>query len=228
MSEDNQETNQNIVSGRVISVQVGLPQKLKTAQNRTWESAIAKAPVEGAVYLGEENFDGDYQANRKYHGGPDKAVCAYSAEHFPVWNARFDLSLPGGAFGENLTLLDLTEDTICVGDTLCIGSVILQISQPRMPCANVAKRWNQPDLPQAMMDTGYTGFYCRVLQKGELQAGQTVSVTHRIYPEWSVARTNQTLYGDAASKEEIAALRDLPLLTGEWKRALGRKLQKTD
>ena len=225
MSDNNAQT-QALQTGRIESLQVGLPEKLRTAQNRTWESAIAKKPVQGAVSLGEENFAGDYQANRKYHGGPDKAVCAYSCEHFPVWNARFELTLPGGAFGENLTVADLTEDKICVGDVLAIGTAILQISQPRMPCASVAKRWNRPDLPQAMMDTGFTGFYCRVLRTGDIEAGQVVAITERIYPEWSVARANRTLYGNEASRDEIAALRDLPLLTGEWKRALGRKLHK--
>ncbi len=213
-------------SGRVVSIQVGLPQKLKTAQNRVWESAIAKQAVDGPVALGKENFAGDYQANRKYHGGPDKAVCAYSVEHFAVWNERFTLDLPGGAFGENLTLSGLTEDLVCVGDALQIGTTILQISQPRMPCANVAKRWNVQKLPQAMMDTGFTGFYCRVLSEGQIAPDDTVTVTERIYPDWSVMRANQVLYGDTASPDEVTALRDLPLLTGEWKRALGRKLQK--
>lgn len=219
-------SEQTLPKGCVLGVQVGLPQKLKTEQNKVWESAIAKQSVQGPVALVGENFAGDYQANRKYHGGPDKAVCVYSGEHFAQWNQQFGITLPNGAFGENLTVEGLTEDVVCVGDVLLLGTIRLQISQPRMPCANIAKRWNAPKLPQAMMDIGYTGFYCRVLGEGHVEAGDTVSAVERIYPEWTIARANHTLYDDAALTDEIAELHDLPLLTGEWKRALSRKLQK--
>lgn len=200
---------------------------MKTAEGRDWRSAIVKTAVTGPVALGAENVAGDEQSNRKYHGGPDKAVCAYASEWLPLWNKEFGIDLPGGAFGENITLQDLTENELCVGDTLIVGSeIVLQISQPRQPCANVSKRWAIPALPRRMEETGYTGFYCRVLRTGILEAGQTVAVTDRPYPEWTLLRANQIMYAASPNAADIAVLRELPHLSAEWKRILGRKLSK--
>ena len=213
--------------GRIVSLQVGLPRAVPL-KGRMWESAIVKTPVEGKVALGKENLSGDYQANRKYHGGPDKAICAYASEWFPFWKSEFDLDLSGGAFGENLTLEGLPESSLCVGDTLTVGDVLLQISQPRQPCANVSKRWSVSALPRRMEETGYTGFYCRVLQKGELAAGQIVQVTERPHPGWLLSRANEVMYAHEPDAAAITALRELPLLSAEWKRILGRKGNRDD
>ena len=216
-----------IITGKLLSVQVGRPQKMQTAQGKVWESAIAKAPVIGPVMVESENITGDRQANRKYHGGPEKAVCGYSAEHYPFWQTEFGLEMPFGAFGENITVSHLTDDVLCLGDVLSVGDVRLQVSQPRMPCANVAKRWNQQRLPERMMATGFTGFYCRVLQTGTIEAGAAITVAERPLPQWTMLRMNRALYDDAATPEEMEALRSVATLTGEWKRALGRKLSKS-
>jgi len=212
--------------GRIVSLQVGMPRRLTTATGRAWESAIVKEKVLGSVALGEENLAGDYQANRKYHGGPDKAICAYSAEHYPDWNSFLGYDLGYGAFGENITIEGLTEDRLCIGDTLEIDGVALQISQPRQPCASISKRWSAPKLPRRMEETGWTGFYCRVLVTGDLRSDAEIHVTSRPNPDWTLLRANQVMYGDASiSGPEIDALRALALLSAEWKRILGRKLR---
>jgi MOSC domain-containing protein YiiM len=215
-----------IATGRLVSVQVGQPQKMRTAQGREWVSAIAKQPVEGKVPVGPENVAGDKQANRKYHGGPDKAVCVYCAEHYPVWRAERGIEMPYGAFGENLTIEGLTEETLCIGDTLSVGTVLLQISQPRIPCANLQKRWDWRDLPARVQETGWSGFYCRVLQTGELAAGDTLTVLARPHPEWNLLRANRALYADAPDADELSGLRALPVLSGEWRRITARMLRK--
>lgn len=215
-----------MITGRIFSVQVGQPQKLVTAKGREWESAIIKTAVDGPVPVGTENVSGDKQANRRYHGGPDKVVCCYASEHYSYWRALFDLDMPYGAFGENLTLAGLTEDKVCIGDSLAVGSVILQVSQPRLPCVNVSRRWNQPKLPKRMEETGYTGFYCRVLQTGELVAGEEVTVITRPYPDWTILRANQIMFATTPDPAEVTALRAIPLLSGEWRRILGRMLRR--
>jgi MOSC domain-containing protein YiiM len=216
-----------VIVGRIVSLQVGRPKAMKTPQGRAWTSAIVKAAVDGRVTLRSENLDGDDQANRKYHGGPDKAVCAYPAEHFPEWRAEFDLpDMGAGAFGENFTVEGLTEEAVCLGDVFAVGTAVVQVSQPRMPCVNVARRWDRPKLPVRMEENGRTGYYLRVLTEGEVAAGDTLTLQERSHPDWTVLRANHTLYGDAATPAEIAELRDLPGLTGEWRRALGRKLRK--
>lgn len=215
------------LTGRIVSLQVGMPHKRVSPQGRDWHTAIHKTPVAGRVPLGAENLAGDYQANRKYHGGPDKAVCAYSAEHYPGWRALLaPVEVPFGAFGENVTVEDMTENIVCIGDVFRVGTATLQVSQPRQPCANVSKRWNCPDLPARIVETGRTGFYLRVLEVGEIGAGDTLVLLERAHAGWTLARANTLMYDDAADRAETEALRALPLLSAEWKRILGRKLAR--
>lgn len=217
-----------IITGRIVSLQVSLPQKLTTASGKEWTSAIAKQPVEKPVLLGQENLQGDYQANRKYHGGPDKALCFYSAEHLPRWREILGKDLPFGAFGENITVADLTEDVLCIGDILRIGTggVRVQVSQPRQPCANVSKRWNQPDLPRRMEETGWTGFYTRVLHPGEVAPGDSLTVQERPHEGWTILRANRLMYSENPSGDELTELRELSRLSAEWKRILQRKIAR--
>jgi MOSC domain-containing protein YiiM len=203
-----------------------MPQRMVTVDGRLWESAIVKRPVEGLVAIGKENLTGDRQANRKYHGGPDKAVCAYCAEHYPTWQAEFSLALPFGAFGENITIEGLTEDALCIGDILSVGTTLLQISQPRQPCANLIRRWDKPTLPRRMEETGWTGFYCRTVRTGEIEAGQPIVITERPHTGWTLLRANRLMHAERPDTEGIMALRSLPLLSAEWKRILGRKQRK--
>lgn len=221
-------------AGRIVSLQVGMPQRLVAHSGREWESAIVKQPVDGPVRLEYQNLNGDYQANRRYHGGPDKAVCGYSTEHYPDWRRYLSQKHPerewdhfdSGAFGENITVEGLTEDVLCIGDTLSVGDVRLQVSQPRQPCANISKRWVVPTLPGIMQQTGRTGFYCRVLQTGDMATGDDLQVIERFHPDWTLLRANQIMYADAPDTDELIDLRSLSLLSAEWKRILGRTLAK--
>lgn len=214
------------MTGQIVSLQVGLPRTLTTVAGRSWTSAITKAPVDGTVSLGTENLAGDQQANRKYHGGPSKALCVYCAEHYPGWCAEFGLDLPFGAFGENLTTVGLTEENICIGDVFALGEgdVRVQVSQPRQPCANISKRWAKPALPRRMEETGRTGIYLRVLQTGDVAAGDVIMLVERPHPGWTAQRANSLMYAPDAAPAEIAALCNLSALSAEWKRILGRKL----
>jgi MOSC domain-containing protein YiiM len=216
------------MTGRIVSLQVSLPRKLTTAAGKEWTSAIAKEPVEKPVILGQENLEGDYQANRKYHGGPDKAICGYSAEHFPYWREVLGDELPFGAFGENITVAGLTEDVLCIGDILKIGSsgVLVQVSQPRQPCANVSKRWNRPDFPRRMEQTGRTGFYTRVINGGEVAPGDSLTLRERPHPGWTILRANRLMYAKTSDEEGLTELRDLTCLSAEWKRILQRKIAR--
>ena len=161
----------------ILSIQVGLPQILGSPladdpAERTWRSAILKLPVPGSVLVGRTNLEGDGQADLRLHGGEDKAVYAYPAEHYPLWQAELDLAeLPYGGFGENLTVSGLLEFEVCIGDVYQAGEVQLQVTQPRGPCWKLARRWGIPDLAVRFTQTGRTGFYLRVLQEGLLAAG---------------------------------------------------------
>lgn len=209
--------------GKVLSLQVGMPQNLKTGAGKTWNSAIVKNPVQEPLLLEQENFVGDYQANRKHHGGPEKAVCWFSAEHFPELRNFSGIDLPFGAFGENITLTGLTEDQVCVGDIWQVGDTVrVQVTQPRQPCASITKRWGCKTLPDYMIDHGFTGFYTRVLQTGNVSPDAAVTLLERPHEGWTVERANRIMYGEK-DLEEIRALRQVELLSDEWKRSLSRK-----
>jgi len=214
---------------RIVSLQVGKPQTRTNERGGEWTSAIAKSPISGPVMLRRENLDGDVQANRKYHGGPDKAICVYSSEHYPLWRvecARPDM--PFGSFGENLTLEGLTEEDVCIGDIYISPSgATIQVCQPRIPCVNVRRNWSASKLPGRMKETGYTGFYARVLVEGILAAGETLTRTERPCPGWDLLRVNDALYGETndARNADREALCKLPPLARACVRQLRRLLR---
>ena len=213
-------------SSTILSVNVGLPRDYGSAGGtvlleKPWRSAIRKSPVTGPVRVSSTNLEGDAQADPREHGGPEMAVLAYSAEHYPVWRAELVRpDLPYGAFGENLTLSHLTEETICIGDTLATGSVRLQVSMPRGPCANLTRLWRIPDLVERVNDKGWGGWYLRVLLEGTLEVGSAVDVAERPYPEWTVAQAQRIRARRREDPETAAALAACPLLSESWRAKL--------
>lgn len=203
---------------RLLSVQVGQPRTLgeegaADPLARAFTSAIDKRPVSGVVWVGTEGLAGDAQADRKHHGGPEKAVLASAAAHLPFWRELLGREDVGpGAFGENLTVEGLVEEDVCIGDIYACGSVVLQVSQPRLPCWKQARRWGRRDVPLVMQQTGRTGWYLRVLGEGELQAGDAFRLLERPCPEWSVARANRVLHARPADRAAAAELTVVPFL----------------
>lgn len=156
---------------RVISVNVGLPRPVRGKDGLVM-TGIFKEPVDGRVRVRRLNLAGDGQADLSVHGGPDKAVYAYPAEHYPFWRNE----LPGqpldwGAFGENLTTEGWWEDEVHVGDRFRIGTAEVVVTQPRMPCFKLALRFGRDDIVARFLESGRPGFYFRVLQEGEVEAG---------------------------------------------------------
>ena len=217
----------NTVPAILTSIQVGLPREY--AGNETgdsWVSAIFKDPVGGPVWLGQTGLEGDRQADLKAHGGPNKAVLAYSADHYPLWRAEWNQpDIPFGGFGENLTVSGLEERTVCLGDDWSVGDALLQVSQPRTPCWKLARRWNRPDLPQRVIATGRSGWYLRVLRPGNVQAGSQITLQERPLPQWSIARISELLYApdDRAAARELA---ECPLLSPGWRRAFAERAER--
>ena len=215
---------------KLISLQIGRPaghiSQVKDGKDAEWVSSIWREAVLGRVHLSRTDLDGNAQADLKNHGGPDKAVCCYSAEHYPEWRSLLGLSeekFAYGAFGENFTLTGLPEDAVCLGDIYAIGTAVVQVSQPRMPCWKVGRRWDRTDLPGEMTATGRTGFYLRVLEEGEVGAGDTLTLEERPLPNCTVARLNDALYvhkNDPAQDEELSRL---PLLAEAWRRTFRRR-----
>jgi MOSC domain-containing protein YiiM len=183
----------------LVSIQVGMPkahvdERREGRVNRVWTSGIFKQPVEGSIWLSRTNLAGDGQADLSVHGGPDKAVYAYPAAHYPFWRAELpEFEWSFGAFGENFTITGLTEESVCIDDVYVVGEARLQVSQPRQPCWKLARRLQIRDIGVRMMLTGYSGWYLRVLNESFVQAGLPVILEERPYPDWTIARVNRQL-----------------------------------
>lgn len=166
---------------RLVSVCVGLPVIVRIDGNDV-STAIFKEPVEGRVRVLAHNIDGDRQADLRVHGGPDKAVYAYPAAHYPLWSRELDCVLEYGAFGENLTIEGLDEHGVHPGDRLRIGTVSLRVTIPRQPCFKLAHKFGRSDIVRKFWASGRSGFYLAVDVEGELGAGDEV-LLERVDPD---------------------------------------------
>lgn len=187
----------------LLSVQVGRPAPLGP---EGVPSGFAKRPVSGPVRVGRLNLEGDAQADLRVHGGPDKAVYAYPATRYDEWRADFPEHgerLTPGAFGENLTIAGLVEADLCAGDVHAIGTALLQVCQPRQPCFKFALRFADNRMPRAMVKSGRSGWYYRVLQEGQLEAGDPVRLVERPHPQLGFETLIRIVYRGQATLEDL-------------------------
>jgi MOSC domain-containing protein YiiM len=179
-------------------------------------SAIAKRPREGAVQVLAEGLAPDEQADRTVHGGPEMALHLYPLDHHAWWRERIGdhpaLDEPGG-FGSNLAVAGLTEDMVHIGDRFRLGTALVEISQPRQPCWKIEHRFGHKGMVAAIVKSGRCGWYFRVLETGEVAAGDTLERVATGAAEWSVARVFRALVAGKATPEELAELADLEPLT---------------
>ncbi len=216
-------------SGVLISIHVARPRQYGRADaaedhDRAWRPAFFQEPVSGPVQVGRTNIAGDEQADRENHGGIDKAVLAYSADHYPFWRQTLgirDIAL--GGFGENLSISGFDETQVCIGDVWRVGNVRFEVSQPRQPCWKLSRRWRTEGLARQVMDNGKSGWYLRVLAEGEIEAGMGVTLESRPVPQWTVARASDVLYHRKQDLAAAAELVALPQLSQAWREVfLGR------
>ncbi len=209
----------------IRSLNVGLPRSLEW-KGKTVNSSIFKEPVLKPVSLDELNFAGNGQADLVNHGGPDKAVNAYFAAHYPYWEQELGRTLTPGAFGENLTLAGATEADVCIGDVWRAGGAVLQVSQPRIPCYKLAARHGVDDLPERVIATGYTGFYFRVLTPGVVAPGDMLELVQRPAAAISVAVANRIMHHDKQDWAGVRALLAAAGLAAAWREMLSTRLAR--
>jgi len=212
------------VNARVLDVRVGRPVLLRAAPT-TVLSAFRKTTVSGPVRLSTTGLDGDEQGDRRQHGGPDKAVCVYPAEHYQHWNRLLEHRVGTGAFGENLSVEGLDERGVHLGDTFELGSAVVQVSMPRRPCFKIALVHGRRDLPLLVQATGRTGYYLRVLQSGHLAAGDRLVLLDRPAASVHVAEVNRVVNVD---KDDLNAARHLvecEHVPQRWRDTLERRLR---
>ncbi|MFC4619612.1 MOSC domain-containing protein [Camelliibacillus cellulosilyticus] len=211
----------------IVAVSVGKPQQV-SFKNQQIETAIDKKRVTRSIYLRRLNFDGDLQADQKNHGGPDKAVCGYCYSHYEYWNQRLGLSLTTSAFGENLTIAGLTEAEARIGDIFALDEAIVQISQPRKPCYKLAAKHGWKTLPVLIEETGYTGFYFRVLKEGLVSPSPKLKLIEPNEGGLSVAEVNRLLFNRPLTRQALETLLGVTDLAEGLKASLRKKLLKID
>jgi len=191
-------------------------------------SAIRKHSVDGALTIGPEGFAGDEQADRTVHGGKEKALHHYPADHLAFWQHHFpdqaDRFVPG-CFGENISTMGLTEDTLCVGDILTLGGATVQISQGRQPCWKLNAHMALDSLAMQFQRTGFTGWYYRVLESGPAHKGDRMAVIDRPYPDWTLRRVIEARFDPALAPAVTKDLSTLPVLSQNWREAFAKKAQ---
>ena len=210
----------------LLSIQIGLPkhrgrEDASNPMERPWLSGIFKEPVQGPIWLGRTNLVGDGQADLKHHGGPDRAILGYAAEHYLVWRKELQRpELAYGSFGENFTLAGLTEESVCIGDTYTLGEVRIQVSQPRMPCWKLARRLGIKDITARVHQKVWGGWYFRVLTEGYVEQNLPLALLDRPFPQWTVTRAYNVMDEREEDPQASAELATCSLLSVDWRRYL--------
>jgi MOSC domain-containing protein YiiM len=216
----------------LLSIQIGLPKTYGSEDavdphDKSWTTGFFKTVVLGPVFVGATNLVGDGQADLKNHGGIDKAVLAYSADHYQKWRDELSVpEMPCGAFGENLTLTGLREETAFIGDIFRIGTVTFEVSQPRQPCWKLARRWRNHQLVSMVVRSGRSGWYLRVLNEGWIEAQMRVVLIDRPNPAWSVARANEILHHCKTDLPLTLELANVPGLATSWVEELRERAER--
>ena len=208
---------------KIISLNLGQPQQLLYFDNEVLTGG-QKQPVSWAR-LQRTGFEGDGQADLKNHGGPGKAACVYSFDHYSYWEQVLGETLSPGAFSENLTIAGLHEKDVCIGDVFRIGAALVQISQPRQPCSKLAGKRARKDLPDLIHANGLSGFYFRTLEEGLVHSGDAVEPVTRDPLGVTVEFANEVMYRHRPDLESLERVLAVEALSKEWRRSLSRRLR---
>ena len=211
---------------KLISVNVGLPRVVMSHGDRV-STGIFKEPAAGRVTLRKLNLDGDRQADLSVHGGPSKAVYVYPSEHYEYWKRELpEMKLPWGMFGENFTTAELLESELNIGDKFHVGSAVVMVTEPRMPCYKLGIRFDRSDIVKRFLASERTGFYFSVLQEGEVGVGDLIALTERSKDGLKVSDIT-ALY--TREKHNIGLLRraiEVAALPESWRNYFQHRLAK--
>jgi ferredoxin-NADP reductase/MOSC domain-containing protein YiiM len=201
---------------QLLSVNVGLPRDIAW-KGRTVHTGIWKTPVRGRCRVGRLNLEGDGQGDLAGHGGEQRAVFVYQIESYSYWQAQMNRTdFVHGQFGENFTIEGLPDNGVCIGDRYQIGSAIFEITQPRVTCYRVGIRMNEPRMPALLTSSGRPGFYFRVLQEGEVGAGDEIIKMGEAEERMTVAEINSLLYSPNHPRDRLERALRIKALSPGW------------
>lgn len=210
-------------NGRVLSINVGQVREF-VFNGRPAKSAIWKAPVAGRIAARGVNLEGDDQADREAHGGPDKALYAYAVEDLRWWEERLGRSLPYGQFGENVTTEGIEVNDALVGERWEIGSTVLEVSEPRVPCWRLGVRMEDRKFPRRFIDALRPGAYLRIIVEGNVGAGDEIRVIGKPLHDLTIRDFFRTYY--SGDRDELQRLVAIPGISESWREWAESLLQK--
>ncbi|HDR7792150.1 TPA: MOSC domain-containing protein [Bacillus luti] len=209
----------------LIHFSTGKPKQMKYGENKEMITGICKDPTEEA-FLSKDGFRGDDVADLKHHGGPDRAVCVYPYEHYALWEEEFQTTLPASTFGENITVTNMLERDVYIGDTYQLGEAIIQVTQARVPCSTISKRLGIPGILPRIVATGFTGYLCRVLQEGTVRKDSKITLLERQPNSVSVLFSNEIYFHNRKDKDGLEKVLAVPELADVWRDQLEDRLAK--
>ncbi len=212
-------------SAELKNLSIGLPKKMKYGTDKEMETGICKEAIEMAV-LSKDGFRGDGVADLRHHGGLDRAVCVYPHEHYSLWEQEFNNVLPRSAFGENITVTNMLEQDVHIGDIFRLGDAVIQITQGRIPCSTITKRTDMPPLLKRMVETGFTGYLCRVLEEGAVRKDSTITLVESHPKQVSILFANQVYYHMQKDIEAINKVLDVQELAHDWRERLTKRVEQ--
>lgn len=202
---------------KIISLNVSLPKEVEFRGNKV-STGIYNEPIEGRVKVRTLNIDGDKQADLTVHGGPDKAVYAYPSEHYPYWRDHYpNHKLDWGMFGENFTTEGLLEENANIGDEYEIGSARFVVTQPRMPCFKLAIKFESSDIIKKMFASAKCGIYFKVLEEGEVRAGDEIKLVRKDENNITIQDMMKTYGKEHQHKELLERALKINALPEGWK-----------
>src|SRR5882757_7203714 len=210
---------------RLLSVNVGLPRDIEW-KHRTVHTGIWKNPVHARCRVGRLNLDGDGQGDVAGHGGEQRAVFVYQIESYRHWQEQMKRTdFVHGQFGENFTIEGLPDESVCIGDRYQIGSALFEITQPRVTCYRVGIRTNEPRMAALLTSSGRPGFYCRVLEEGEVGAGDDIVKVGEAKERMTVAEINALLYSPNHPRDRLERALRIEALSPGWRGSFEALLQ---
>ena len=211
---------------KLVSLNVARP-RLIVYQGKTINTGIFKEPISGPVQLRTLNLDGDRQADLSVHGGPYKAVYGYPSEHYPFWRQELPgVNLPWGMFGENFTTTGLSEDELHVGDRFQIGSSIVMVRQPRMPCYKLAAKFQRDDMLERFLLSGRSGFYFSVEQEGSVAVDDDFQLLKRNADGITIAEMNHLFVREKYNQDLLRKAIETAALPENWREYFSERLDR--
>src|SRR5689334_24397210 len=205
-----------MAAGTLVSLNVGMPKDVPW-QGKTVFTGVFKEPVSGPRHVGRLNVDGDGQGDLGGHGGEQRAVFVYQLDSYRHWERELGRDdLVHGQFGENFTIDGLADDEVCIGDRYRIGSAVFEVTQPRVTCYRVGIRMNDPRIPALLVSHRRPGFYFRVIEEGEVEAGQEIVKLAAGPEQMTVAEVDGLLYLPGHPRQKLLRALRIPALSPGW------------